>query len=380
MTFSREAAGFHPGRLVFVVDVARSMANPLPCKLCPILRLSIWHTHHSDPASVSPRAPGHTMCGVCKNFKIRYKDETARLLPEATTAVPKADAEARATAAEARATAAETRATAAEAKATAAETRATAAEALTEARATDAEAEARATAAETKATAAEAKATAAETRATAAEAIATAAEIRATTAETERAKALREHKKMFDDLQAHFKRSKEREAARKTSAQVLVDAPAATVDPADSTRVEAAPAAHPRKYNRDLDSVKSQTPEGMVCRVNPEGLPRYWALDQILDSRWKQGTDQKEYLCKWFGYDENEATWHDADELFKCSIKIHHYETKGMQTGSKRSIGEIASSSSDATTAPTTGSSSIDDPTAQVPQAQAPFKAPRRIN
>ena len=346
------------------------MANPLPCKLCPILRLSPRHSHHGDPDSIAPRYPGLTTCAACKNFKGRFKDETARLLPaqeEATTAVPEADAEARATAAEARATAAETRATAAEAKATAAETRATAAEALTEARATDAEAEARATAAETKATAAEAKATA--------------AEIRATTAETERAKALREHKKMFDDLQAHFKRSKEREAARKTSAQVLVDAPAATVDPADSTQVDAAPAAHPkRKYNRDLDSVKSQTPEGMVCRVNPEGLPRYWALDQILDSRWKQGTDQKEYLCKWFGYDENEATWHDADELFKCSIKIHHYETKGMQTGSKRSIGEIASSSSDATTAPTTGSSSIDDPTAQAPQAQAPFKAPRRIN
>jgi hypothetical protein len=319
------------------------MANPLPCKLCPILR-------------------------------------------EATTAVPKADAEARATAAEARATAAETRATAAEAKATAAETRATAAEALTEARATDAEAEARATAAETKATAAEAKATAAETRATAAEAIATAAEIRATTAETERAKALREHKNMFDDLQAHFKRSKEREAARKASAQELVDVPPAPVnapvDPASSTRVEAAPAAHPRKYNSDLDSVKSQTPEGMVCRVNPEGLPRYWALDQILDSRWKQGTEQKEYLCKWFGYDEDKATWHDADELFKCYMKIHHYETKGMQTGSKRSIGEIASSSSDATTTPTTGSSSIDttNPTAQAPQAQAPFKPPRRIN
>jgi hypothetical protein len=289
--------------------------------------------------------------------------------------VPKADAEARATAAEARATAAETGATAAEAKATAAETRATAAEALTEARATDAEAVVRATATE-------ARATAAETRATAAEAIATAAEIRATTAETERAKALKEHKEMFDNLQAHFKCSKEREAARKASAQVLVDAPPATVDPADSTQVEAAPAAQPRKYNRDLDSVKSQTPEGMVCRVNPEGLPRYWALDQILDSRWKQGTEQKEYLCKWFGYDENEATWHEADELFKCPIKIHHYETKGMQTGSKRSIGEIASSSSDATTTPTTGSSSIDttNPTAQAPQAQAPFKPPRRIN
>jgi len=293
---------------------------------------------------------------------------------EATTAVPEADAEARATAAEARATAAE-------AKATAAETRATAAEALTEARATDAEAEARATAAETRATTAEAKATAAEIRATTAEAKATAAEIRATTAETERAKALKEHKEMFDNLQAHFKCSKEREAARKASAQVLVDTPPATVDPADSKQVDAAPAAHPiRRYNRDLDSVKSQTPKDMVCRVNPEGLPRYWALDQILDSRWKQGTDQKEYLCKWFGYDENEATWHDADELFKCYIKIHHYETKGMQTGSKRSIGEIASSSSDATTAPTTGSSSIDNPTAQTPQAQAPFKAPRRIN
>jgi hypothetical protein len=119
----------------------------------------------------------------------------------------------------------------------------------------------------------------------------------------------------------------------------------------------------------------------MVCRVNPEGLPQYWALDQILDSRWKQDT-QKEYLCKWFGYDEDKATWHDADELFQCYIKIHHYETKGMQTGIKRSIGEIASSSSDATTAPTTGSSSIDtaDPTAQAPQAQAPFKPPRRIN
>ena len=301
-------------------------------------------------------------------------------MPAKDPAVPKADAEARATAAEARATAAETGATAAEAKATAAETRATAAEALTEARATDAEAEARATAAETRATAAIARATLAETRATAAEAKATAAEIRATTAETERAKALKEHKEMFDNLQAHFARSKEREAARKASAQDLVDAPPAPVDPAANTRVEAAPAAHPRKYNSDYDSVKSHTPIGMVCRVNPEGLPQYWALDQILDSRWKQDTKQKEYLCKWFGYDEDKATWHDADELFQCCIKIHHYETKGMQTGIKRSIGEIASSSSDATTAPTTGSSSIDttDPNAQAPQAQAPFKKPSR--
>ena len=70
------------------------MATPLPCPLCPFLRLSPRHTHQSDPGSADPRAIGMAKCICCKNFLQRFKDEAERLLP-ATAAVPKAAAKAR---------------------------------------------------------------------------------------------------------------------------------------------------------------------------------------------------------------------------------------------------------------------------------------------
>ena len=88
-----------------------------------------------------------------------------------------------------------------------------------------------------------------------------------------------------------------------------------------------------RRYDADIEFVRSRTPQGSVCRDDSNGLPQYWCLERILDSRVQCGcsddgviaAQQKEYLCKWFGYGEEHASWHALSELSQCSLQLQQY-------------------------------------------------------
>ena len=91
-----------------------------------------------------------------------------------------------------------------------------------------------------------------------------------------------------------------------------------------------------RRYNVDNEFVRSRTPKGSVCRDDPNGLPQYWCLERILDSRVQCGfsddgvmaAQQKEYLCKWFGYGEDHSSWEPEAALSECTLHVHKYENR----------------------------------------------------
>ena len=91
-----------------------------------------------------------------------------------------------------------------------------------------------------------------------------------------------------------------------------------------------------RRYNVDKEFVRSRTPKGSVCRDDPNGLPQYWCLERILDSRVQCGfsddgvmaAQQKEYLCKWFGYGEDHSSWESEAALSECTLHVHKYENR----------------------------------------------------
>ena len=91
-----------------------------------------------------------------------------------------------------------------------------------------------------------------------------------------------------------------------------------------------------RRYDADIEFVRSRTPQGSVCRDDSNGLPQYWCLERILDSRVQCGcsddgviaAQQKEYLCKWFGYGEDHSSWESEAALTECTLHVHKYENR----------------------------------------------------
>jgi hypothetical protein len=59
-------------------------------------------------------------------------------------------------------------------------------------------------------------------------------------------------------------------------------------------------------------------------------------VEEILDHRWRKGTEQREYLVRWEGFPAKYNSWVSEDSMASCSLLEQYKRAKRFKKGSAK--------------------------------------------